>query len=106
MVLNLPEDYFSCRARSISCFTEAYGCAPESGYFLPLCVTTMLHGVPLPPVACAFCTLSSMCASNLPLLRQVANLDPSRPISFAILGRVVSMSVLSFEGVSSNHRSV
>src|SRR3989338_147937 len=52
--------YLSFSARSMSCFTDSYGCAPESGYFFPLGAMTILHGVPLPPVAVAFCTLSSM----------------------------------------------
>src|SRR3989344_60476 len=90
----------------MSCLTDSYGCAPDSGYFFPLFETTTLHGVPFPPVATAFCTSSSICASYFLLVRQRANFAVSSPISFAIWGSTVSMFVRSFEGVSSKNRSV
>src|SRR3989344_6475697 len=100
MVLNLSEDYFSCKASSMSCLTEAYGCAPESGYFLPFGATMMLHGVPLPPIACAFCVSSSTCCAYFPLDRQVLNFCSSSPTKFAIFGKSAGLSP-SFEGVIS-----
>src|SRR3989344_8534709 len=80
----------SFSAVSITDFTPSMDCAPEIGYFLPESLTTIVHGVPLPPVAPALPTLSDIACVYLPEAKHLSKSFVFIPDDLAILERTGS----------------